>query len=363
MIKLSAPQINQSEKKLVLEVLKSGYIAAGPKTKKFEEQFSRFIGTKFAVATSNGTSALHTSLKCLGIKEKDAVITTPLSFIATSNAIVYCGAKPVFCDINPHTFNIDPQEIKKILKKNSRVKAILCVHLFGLPCDMEEIKSICRQKGIFLIEDCAQAHGAEYKGKKAGSFGNCAAFSFYATKNMTSAEGGMITTDDKSLAKRCRQFINHGRATHNKFSTLGYNYRLTDIASAIGLAQLKKINSMNRDRIKNAAYLTKNLTGLKNITPPFAPPGYKHVFHQYAVKIKKRRTMLIKRLLQNKIESTAFYPIPIYRQPIYKKLGLGNIYLKNTEEACSQILCLPVNPTLKKEALKKIIRVIKNEEN
>ncbi len=359
MIKIAVPQINNLEKKSVLEVLESGHIASGPKTKKFEQKFSQFSSTKFAVATSSGTAALHTALKCLGIKEKDAVITTALSFIATSNAILFCGAKPIFCDIDPFTFNIDPYKIKKILKKNSSIKAILCVHLFGLPCNIEEIRHICKQKGLFLIEDCAQAHGAEYNHKKVGSFGDCAIFSFYATKNMTTAEGGMITTNSKFLASRCRKFINHGRISNNRFSVLGYNYRPTDITSSIGLAQLKKINSMNSKRIKNANYLTKNLKLIDSITPPFTPKGYKHVFHQYVIKTKNGRKKLIRHLLQNQIESAIFYPMPIYRQMIYRNLGYGGLYLKNTQNTCRQVLSLPVHPALKKEDLEKIVRVLK----
>lgn len=359
MIKLSAPYISRAEKKSVMDTLNTGYIAGGPKTKQFEEKFSRFTGTKFAVATANGTAALHTALKCLGIKEKDTVITTPFSFIATSNSILYCGAKPIFCDISPETFNISPEEIKKALKKNSSVKAILCVHLFGLPCNIEEVRAICRQKGLLLIEDCAQAHGAEYKNKKAGSFGDCAIFSFYATKNMTTAEGGMITTNIKSLDEKCRRFINHGRVSQNKFSMLGYNYRLTDIASSLGLAQLGKLDFMNSKRIENARYLSANMASCKNITLPSLPHGYKHVFHQYVIRVKNKRANLQQYLQSAGIESAVFYPVPIYRQPVYKTAGYGNCRLKNTELACRQALSLPVHPSLTKTDLEKITQALK----
>ncbi|MFH1856614.1 MAG: DegT/DnrJ/EryC1/StrS family aminotransferase [Candidatus Omnitrophota bacterium] len=354
MIKLSVPQITSSEKKAVLEVLKSGHIACGPKTKDFEEKFSCFIGTQYAVAASSGTSALHTALACSGIKENDSVITTPFTFIATANSILFCKATPVFCDIDQKTFNIDPDEIKKALNKNPSVKAIICVHLFGLPCDMDAIKSICRQKGLLLIEDCAQAHGAEYKNKRAGSFGDCGVFSLYATKNITTAEGGMITTNTKSIADRCRRFINHGRIANNKFSELGYNYRLTDIASAMGIEQLKKIPLLTEKRIENANYLTNRLLKLKHITPPATPAGYKHVFHQYVVRVKKDREKLIQFLSNSGIQSGVFYPIPIYRQQFYKNSGFAKLRLKNTETACRQVLSLPVHPGLKKDDLKKI---------
>lgn len=359
MIKLSVPQLNHTEEKSVIEVLKSGHIANGPKTKEFEENFSKFIGTKFAVATSSGTSALHTALKCLGIGEKDKVITTPFTFIATSNSILFCGAKPVFCDIDPATFNIDPSLIKKILQKNSSIKALICVHIFGLPCNIEEIKNICRQKGILLIEDCAQAHGAEYKNKKAGSFGDCGVFSFYGTKNMTTAEGGMITTNTRTFAIRCRQFINHGRTSNNRFSMLGYNYRLTDIASAIGTEQLKKIDLMTLKRIKNAAYLNENLKGCPDITLPIVPKNYKHVFHQYVIKIKNQRKKLMRFLMGQGIESGIFYPLPIYRQKLYRKLGYDKVRLKNTEETCREVLSLPVHPALENKDLEKIAQSIK----
>lgn len=361
-IRLSAPYLSQPEKKSLQETLQTGYIASGPKTKEFEEKFSQFTGAKFAVATANGTAALHTALKCLGIKEKDSVLTTPFSFIATSNSILYCGATPVFCDICIETFNISPEEIKKALKKNSSAKAVLCVHLFGLPCDIGEIRAICKQKGLLLIEDCAQAHGAEYKNKKVGSFGDCAIFSFYATKNMTTAEGGMITTNIKSLDEKCRQFINHGRDSKNKFSMLGYNYRLTDIASSLGLAQLEKLDFMNSKRIENARYLSENLASCKNIILPTVPLGYKHVFHQYVIRVKNKREKLRQYLKGEGIESAIFYPVPIYRQQVYKTAGYGNYRLKNTELACKQVLSLPVHPSLTKTDLEKIVQVLKQWE-
>jgi dTDP-4-amino-4,6-dideoxygalactose transaminase len=361
-IKISVPQIGRLEKKAVLDVLQSGFIASGPKTKKFEEEFSRFVGTKFAIATSSGTAALHTALKCLGIKKGDEILTTPFSFIATSNTILFCQARPVFCDIEPLTFNIDPRQIRKTLNKKPSIKALVCVHLFGFPCHIEEIKTICKRYGILLIEDCAQAHGAEYNYKKVGSFGDCAIFSFYATKNMTTAEGGMITTNSQNLARRCRQFINHGRTSPNRFSILGYNYRPTDIASSLGLQQLKKIKSINSKRIKNANYLNKNLRLLQYIIPPFVYKGYKHVFHQYVIRVKKARYNLMRYLKRCGIESAIFYPMPIYRQGVYKKLGYGNLYLENTEKACKEVLSLPVHPGLKKKDLNKIVRTLKKWE-
>lgn len=359
MIKIAIPQINKAEQKAVLNVLKSGYIVNGPKTKEFEENFSRYIGTKYAVAASSGTSALHTVLQCLGLKKNDAAVTTPFSFIATSNAILFCGAKTVFCDIDPLTFNIDPEELKKTIKKTPSLKAVVCVHLFGLPCYIKEIKHICKKNGLLLIEDCAQAHGSEYKNKKTGSFGDGAIFSFYATKNMTTGEGGIITTNSKSLAEKCRRFINHGRISHNQFSMLGFNYRLTDIASGIGLEQLKKLDLMNSKRIENAGFLNKHLDSLKNITTPFTPEGYKNTFHQYVIRVKKDRTALKEYLFKNGIESAVFYSTPIYRQIVYKKLGYQNIYLKNTELACREVLSLPVHPSLTKNDLSKIAGVIK----
>src|SRR3989304_8088785 len=238
MIHIASPLIGEEEKKAVEEVRSSGMLAQGPKVRELEEAFSRYIGSGHAIAANNGTTALHAALLACGIKRGDEVITTPFSFIATANTILYCGAKPVFADISEKTFNIDPEKIKdKITKKT---KALLIVHLYGLPCEMKGILEICEEHNLRLIEDACQAHGAEYKGKKVGSFGDAACFSFYPTKNMTTGEGGMIKTNDMEVAEKAMLLREHGSKVRYHHEILGYNYRMTAIASAIGIEQLKR---------------------------------------------------------------------------------------------------------------------------
>jgi dTDP-4-amino-4,6-dideoxygalactose transaminase len=243
--------MNYKEIEAINEVLRSGILAQGPKVREFEEQFAEYIGTEYAVATNSGTSALHTALASLGVGKGDEVITTTFSFTSTASCILMQGAKPVFCDIDKKTFNINPDEIEKRI--NNRTKAIIVVHLYGQPCDMKRVMEICEDCNLTLIEDACQAHGAEYEGKKVGSFG-VGCFSFYATKNMTTGEGGMITTNDDNVAKISRMIRDHGQEERYLHAMLGYNYRMTDIAAAIGLAQLKKVERFNEQRIKNATY-------------------------------------------------------------------------------------------------------------
>ena len=362
MIPIAKPLIGEEEKRAVLEVLSSGMLAQGKKVAKFEENFADYIKVKHAIAVNSGTSALHTALLACGIRQGDEVITTPFSFIATANAILYCQAKPVFADIDEKTFNIDPEQIKE--KITSKTKALLVVHLYGLPCEMRAIKEICEDYKLLLIEDACQAHGAEYKGKRVGSFGDAGVFSFYPTKNMTTGEGGMITTNNEKIAEKARLIREHGAKQRYLHETLGYNYRMTDIAAAIGIEQLKKLDKMNETRIKNAEILTKGIRGINGITLPFVPLGTKHVFHQYTIRItedyKLTREQLIEKMKANGIATMIYYPIPIHKQPLYIKLGYKD-KLPNAEKACEEVLSLPVHAGVDRDGINRIIEVIKGE--
>jgi perosamine synthetase len=242
MIPIVSVSIDDDIHEAVTRVLKSGQLAEGPVVKEFENLYSKFIGTRHAVAVNSGTAALHVALLASGIGPGDEVITTPFSFIASANCCLYCGATPVFADIDIRTFNISPEAIEK--KITSRTKAVIVVHLYGQPCDMDEIMAICKKHGLILIEDACQAHGAEYKGHKAGSFG-IGCFSFYATKNMLTGEGGMITTNDDAIAEKAVAIRNHGRCGQYLHDMLGYNFRMTDIAAAIGIGQLNHLVERN----------------------------------------------------------------------------------------------------------------------
>jgi perosamine synthetase len=344
MISIASPSIGNEEISAVTEVLKSKHLAQGKYVDSFEKEFSKYVGVNHSVMTSNGTTALFTALNSLGLKPDDEVITTPFSFIASANSILYAGAKPVFADINPDTYNLNPESIKE--KITPRTKAVLCVDLFGQTCDMDAIQQICADKNLLLIEDASQAHGAEYKSKKAGSFGDVACFSFYATKNITCGEGGAITTNDAALAEKCRKLINHGQASKYNHDSLGYNFRLTDMQAAIGCEQLKKLDSLNAKRISNAAVLSY---GIKHFKTPTAIPGYKHVFHQYVIECSQR-DKLQNYLLSEGIQTAVHYPSTIPAQPFYKKMGYAQ-KCPVAEEKAKQVLSIPVHPSLTKEEI------------
>jgi len=360
MIRLSKPVINKEERANLREVLDSGLLARGRFNRDFEDSFAEYIGTRFAVTVSNGTTALHAALLASGIGPGDTVITTPFSFIATANAIIHCGGKIVFADIDPQTFNISPEKMAAILKKHpGRIKAAVITHLYGHPCRMDHIMKLVKKYNLILIEDCAQAHGAEFKGRKAGAFGNIATFSFYGSKNMTTGEGGMITTDNKRLYQKCGRLTDQGRSSRFIHSETGFNYRMSNLAAAIGLAQLKKIDLFNNRRRKNAQYLSGRLKDIAWITLPQEAKDSKHVFHQYTIRVDGGRDRLVAHLKNNSIEASVNYPLPIHRQPAYKKLGYGKCDLPDAQKAACQVVNIPVHPSLKKKDLDKIIKALK----
>jgi perosamine synthetase len=353
MIFIAKPIIGEEEKKAVMEVLDSGVLAQGPRVAAFEAAFAEMVGVKYAVATSSGTTALHVALLASGIGTGDEVITTPFSFIASSNSILYAGARPVFVDIDPKTFNIDPDRIKGAITK--RTKAILPVHLFGLPADMDPIMAMADTYGLVVAEDACQSHGAEYKGRRVGSFG-IGCFSLYPTKNITSAEGGMITTDDAKVAEKCRVIRQHGMRRRYYHDELGFNFRMTDIHAAIGLAQLQKLEQFNQARIANARYLNTHLRGV--ITPE-VPTECRHVFHQYTIRITDgRRDALLDHLKEREIGTGVYYPIPIHQQTFYtQKLGYS-LHLPESECAAAEVLSLPVHPALSQDDLGTIVAAV-----
>lgn len=346
MIDISKPSLGLEEIKAIEAVLKSGAISQGNKVSEFEEEFAAFIGIKHAVAVSSGTAALHVALLAHGVGDGNEVITTPFTFISTANSIKMTGARPVFVDIEEETFNIDPDRIVEEI--TPRTKAIMPVHLYGLPCDMNRIMKIVEDNGLIVIEDACQAHGAEYKGKKVGSY--CTGcFSFYATKNMTTGEGGMITTNDDIIAHKARMIRNHGQESRYYQELLGYNYRMTDLMAAIGLCQLERIQELNNKRIQNAKTWTDKLGEIKGLLTPRVRPDLKHVFHQYTVRVTEDFTMsrsdLQEKLRHKGITTEIYYPLPIHKQPFYMRLGY-NDYLPNSEKASKEVLSLPIHPLL-----------------
>ena len=346
MIPIAKPYFGSEEQNAVKEVLESGILVSGPRTEAFEKNFAEYTGVEHAVAVINGTTALDVALKALNIGLGDEVITSAFSFIASGNCILYQNAKPVFADIDVKTFNIDPMDV--VEKITAKTKALIPVHMFGQPAKMDALKEIAEDNQIALVEDAAQAHGAEYKGQKTGSLGDLGCFSFYATKNMTMGEGGIITTNDNELARKARLLINHGQNRKYHHEILGYNYRMTELGAAIGLAQLKKLDRFNEKRRKNAILLTRGIRKLPDLIPPFVEKSVKHIFHQYVVKVEKKypldRNELADRLIEKDIDIAIHYPMPIYRQPLYRDLGYREKICPMTEEICKKVLSLPVHP-------------------
>jgi perosamine synthetase len=330
-------------------VLDSGILAQGPRVKAFEEAFASMCGVKYAVATSSGTTALHVALLAHGIGAGDEVITTPFTFIASANSVLYTGAKPVFVDIDPATFNMKAELIEAAI--TPKTKAILPVHLFGLSCDMDPILAIAKKYGLIVLEDACQSHGASYKERRVGSFGT-GAFSLYPTKNITSAEGGMITTNDAKIAEECRVIRQHGMRRRYYHDELGFNFRMTDVHAAIGLAQLQKLPRFNQARQSNAEFLSSHLRG---VVVPCVPEGSQHVYHQYTVRVRDgRRDALREYLHEHGVASEVYYPVPVHKQTYYtEKLGYSGSY-PESERASLEVLSLPVHPGLTRSDLELI---------
>ena len=356
-VPIAKPIIGDEEIENVVEVLKSGMIAQGPKVEEFEEKFAEWVGADYGIAVNSGTAALHVALLSCGIGEGDEVITTPFTFIASGNSIVYTGAKPVFADIDLKTYTMNPDSIEDLISENT--KAILPVQLYGQSADMDKINEIAERYGLTVIEDAAQAHGATCNGKKVGSMGDMACFSFYPTKNMTTSEGGIITTDDEDLADNARSFRAHGASIRYHHDEIGYNFRMTDISAAIGLAQLDKIDGFNDKRIENAAYLNDGLKDVDGVITPYCAPGSKHVYHQYTIRVEKGdRDDWVDIINDCGVGTGIHYPIPLYNQPIYNSLGIEGD-CPNAEIAADNVISLPVHPSLTKEDLDLVIEAVK----
>ncbi len=353
MINMAKPQIGDDEKKAVLEVLDSGIIAQGPRVKAFEEAFASMCGVKHAIATTSGTTALHIAMMANGIGKSDEVVTSAFTFIASANSILYVGGRPVFVDINPTTFNINPDLIESAI--TPRTRAILPIHLYGLSCDMDPIMKIAKKHNLIVVEDACQSHGAIYKDRKVGSFGT-GTFSLYPTKNITSGEGGMITTNDPVIDEKCRVIRQHGMHKRYYHDELGFNFRMTDIHAAIGLAQIAKLEKFNEIRRANAKYLSQHLKG---VVTPVVPGGYTHVFHQYTIRVLDGKRDALRAYLQEQgVGSEVYYPVPVHQQSFYVgELGY-KVSLPVTERLTQEVLSLPVHPSLSPSDLEKIVATV-----
>ena len=370
MIAIAQPLLGSEEEHALFRVLASGRLAQGRCVATFEQKFAALCQVQDAVAISSGTAALHLALLAHDVGPGDEVITTAFSFTATANAILYVGATPVFVDIEPSTYTLDPIQVEKAVTR--RTKAIIPVHLYGHPCNMFRLKEVAEAYSLALIEDASQAHAALVHERPVGSFGT-GCFSFYATKNMTTGEGGMITTSDPSIAERVRLLRNHGQEARYYQVILGYNNRMTELQAALGIVQLEKLEQFTQKRIANAKFLTEHLHAV--IQTPIVLPGYRHVFHQYTIRVPSKRIEWMERLRAEEIDTTIHYPLPIHQQPFYRRkstlfrvlkpsrrshvLGSNpNAQLPETERAAREVLSLPVHPALTEEELSTIVREV-----
>jgi perosamine synthetase len=359
-IPIGKPDIGRDEIEAVMKTMRSGWVSQGENVEKFEKSFAEYCGVKHGVAVNNGTAALHTALAALDIKEGDEVITTPLSCVATTNPILYLNAKPVFADVDPATLNIDPTLTEE--KITSRTKAILPVHLFGHPADLDPIMEIAERKGLYIIEDASQAHGARYKGKKVGQFGHISCFSFYADKMITTVEGGMALTNDKELAERMRLLRSFGMNKSNKFyhPVLGYNYKMSDIQAAIGLAQLRKLDHYILKRRKNIEYLREQVND-PNLVLPHEQKYAFDVYYVCHVLAKKGRDKVVERLERNGIETRPLLSF-IPEQPPYAKFKYNLREFKTAREAHRKGFYVSNSPLLSEEELDYLASILNSAE-
>lgn len=359
MIPIARPLLGDEEFQRVREVLASGVLAQGPKVKAFEDVFARAIGRKHGIAVANGTAALHVALLAHGIGGGRPVVIPALTFFATASTTVMTGATPVFADVERASYNLDPR--KAVPGIGPGTAAIMPVHMYGQTVEMDPILEAARDRGIPIIEDAAQSHGAEYHGKKAGRLGDTACFSFYPTKNMTTGEGGMIVTDDKAIADRCRLFRDHGQVSKYEHVSIGYNYRMTEIAAAIGLVQLKKLDGWVKQRRANAHALTKGVEGIEGLVPPTEGQAMAHSYYQYIVRREDSfplsRDEIVRRLTEEGIGCRPSYPKPLYEQKALRDLGIRG-RCPVAEDVIPRLFELPVHPGVGPTEVERILAAI-----
>ncbi|MFD1564297.1 DegT/DnrJ/EryC1/StrS family aminotransferase [Haloarchaeobius amylolyticus] len=347
-VPIADPELSTDARERVATILEDGRLADGPEVRAFEEEFAAYCGADAAVATSNGTTALHAALEALGLENGEAVITSPFSFVASANAIRLAGGTPIFADIDPETYTLDPADVRRILEKRDDVVGLLPVHLYGLPADMPALCALADEHDLFVVEDACQAHGAKVDGHRVGTCGDAACFSFYPTKNMTTGEGGMVVTNRDDVADRAASFVNHGRNVSGTGSydhvTLGHNFRMTSIAAAIGRVQLERLSQFNRTRRDNAAFYNEELADLPLETPT-EPADRRHVYHQYTVRTDDRDA-LAATLEERDIGTGIYYETPIHRQPAYETVSTAAARLPASERAADEVLSLPVHQEL-----------------
>ena len=351
MIPINLPEIGEEEIEAVVKVMRNGpltnALGAGPVVTKFEENYAKFAGVKHAVAVNSGTAALHSAIVAAGVKPGDEVILPSFTFVATAEAVVMAGGKPVFTDIDPETYNISPVEIEKNVTKQTR--AIVPVDLYGFSAETKPIKEIAMEHGLVVVEDAAQAHGATYKGKPAGVFSDAACWSLYASKNITTGEGGVVTTDSDEVTETLRLIRTHGEKAKYASLMLGYNYRMSEIQAALGIVQLKKLPSFVAKRRANAQRLTELLAKTGRLQLPKETKGRQHSWYLYTVRLKdgklSERDKILEELKKKGIDAEVYYAHPVHLMPYYRE-NFGERKLPETEKAAQQVFSLPIHPSV-----------------
>jgi perosamine synthetase len=354
LIPINRPQIGEEEVEAVAKVLRSGLLTqalgAGPMVTQFEKNFAKFAAVKHAIAVNTGTAALHSAVIAAGVKHGDEVILPSFTFVATAEAVVMAGGKPVFVDIDPETYNISPVEIEKVATR--KTKAILPVDLYGLPAEIKPIREIAAEHDLAVVEDAAQAHGATYAGKPVGVFADITCWSLYASKNMTTGEGGVITTSNDEMAETMRLMRTHGEKAKYASLMFGYNYRMSEIQAAIGLVQLEKLPAFVAKRRENARRLTRMLAKTEKLQLPHEPKGQEHSWYLYTVRLKNatenERNRIVAALREKDIGTEVYYPNPVHLMPYYRD-SFGRRRLPETEKAAKQVFSLPIHPGVTEE--------------
>jgi perosamine synthetase len=352
-ISIARPYIGPEERQAVMAVLEGGQLSQGPRVEEFEKAFAAYQGAKHAVATNNGTTALMAAMMAHGIGPGDEVIIPSFSFFATASCVLSVGAIPVFADIDPVTFCLSPAAAEAAI--TPRTKAIMPVHLYGQPADMPAFEALARRRGLALLEDAAQAHGAAIGDRRVGTWGT-ASFSFYPTKNMTTTEGGMVLTQDDEIARKLRMIRNQGMGTQYYHEVVGYNFRMTDLAAAIGKIQLGRLPAWTETRIANAAVFNR---GLERAITPKPVAGTTHVFHQYTIRVPAGadRDGVVAKLNARGVGVRVYYPKAIHQQPVFEREArYRGLSLPETERATREVISLPVHPGLVKEELDFIVK-------
>ena len=355
-IPINRPILSNAEKEAVMSVLESGRLTdssyeGGKFVKEFEGKVRSLLSTKHVVAVNSGTAALHTTLLALGIKPGDEVIVPTFTFVATSNVVLACGAKPVFVD-NKQDCNIDPRQVSRAITK--KTKAIIPVHLYGYPADMDELMELCTSKGIHIVEDAAESLGATYKGKQTGTLSDAGCFSMYASKVATSGEGGAISTIDDELADRLRMVRNHGMVHGYDSRHLGFNYRLPEVMAAIGSVQMDKLAGFIAQRKKNARYLIERFSGMDDAVFYQDAKDRTHVFYLYTLWLKSRRDAIVDALVKKGVGAAVYFRVPVHETPLYVRLGYSRKKLPGADAASKHVLSLPVHPAVGSQDIERI---------